>query len=114
MRIRLSSIDSKWSKLVRERDGKCRRCGRKPPYALNAHHIMPRSRSNTRYDLKNGLTLCVTCHTFGDDSVHRSPEGSKRWCIKLIGSKEWNRLERLSLQYKARDKARKEFLTKYK
>jgi hypothetical protein len=60
--------------------------------------------------LDNILVLCVHCHTFSDKSVHKSPEGSKRFVVRLIGEEEYKRLERLSLKYKSRDKARKEFL----
>lgn len=63
----------------------------------------------TRYDLSNGITLCAYCHTLGDKSVHRSANQEK-WVVRIIGQKEWNRLEKLSLKYKARSKARAEFL----
>ena len=63
----------------------------------------------TRYDLSNALVLCAYCHTLGDGSVHRSANQEK-WVVRIIGQKEWNRLERLSVKYKSRDKARKEFL----
>jgi hypothetical protein len=49
------------------------------------------------------------CHVFSPDSVHRSPEGSKKFCIRIIGAKEYNRLEKLSLKYKNRKQAQKEF-----
>ena len=119
--MKLDKADLLWSKLVRERDGECRaidkktgkRCSRRPSYKLEAHHIMPRSRSMARYDLSNGITLCFIHHSSGDDSIHRSPEGSKKFCIKIIGAKEYRRLEKLSLQYKSREKAKAEFLKLY-
>ena len=108
MKIRLDKDDILWSKKVRERDGKCKRCGRKPPYQLQAHHIRPRGRSMTRYDLSNGITLCANCHTLQDYAVHRS-SNQEAWLVAIIGQKEYDRLEKLSLQYKSRKKARKEF-----
>ena len=121
MRIKIDFADKLWSKLVRERDRECRavdkktgkRCSRRPPYKLEAHHVMPRGRSMTRYDLSNGLTLCFIHHSSGDDSVHKSPEGSKKFCIRIIGAKEYRKLERLSLTYKSRSRAKSEFLEKY-
>ena|SRR3990167_684558 len=113
MKIRQDKVDILWSKLVRERDGCCRKCGKQAPYKLDAHHIRPRSRSNTRYDLSNGLSLCVHHHRFGEDAVH-NVSNQKEWLVKIIGLKEFNRLDKKSLEYNSRDKARKEFLTKYK
>ena len=109
--MRRDKADILWSKLVRERDRQCRNhsCNRKEN--LNAHHIFPRSRSATRYLLENGISLCPACHVFSPDSVHKSPEGSKKFCIRIIGAKEYRRLEKLSLKYKSRAKAKEEFLT---
>ena len=113
MKIKRDPEDIKWSKLVRDRDGKCRVCGKTPPSKLDAHHIRPRGRSITRWDLSNGITLCVHHHVFGKDAIHNSINQEK-WMTDIIGKKEWDRLEKLSNQYQSRDKARKEFLTKYK
>mgnify|MGYP001563697989 CR=1 FL=1 len=110
MKVKLDKWDTLWGKLVRERDGCCRKCGKVPPYQLQAHHILPRGRSATRYDLANGITLCVHHHTFGDDSVHRV---GKQFVIDLIGLKEYKRLEKLSNQTMSREKARKGFITQY-
>lgn len=51
--------DTLWSQVVRQR-GICERCGKKG--VLNAHHITSRANHSLRYDLKNGLALCVGCH----------------------------------------------------
>ena len=110
--MKLDKADKLVSKLAREKTPYCQNCGKKN-CVLNAHHIFPRGRSSTRYDLKNILVLCVQCHTFSDNSVHKSPEGSKKFCIRIIGAKEYRRLELLSLQYKSRSKAKSEFLEKY-
>jgi hypothetical protein len=106
MKIKIDKLDIIWAKMVRERDGCCANCGKRPPYQLQAHHVMPRSRSSTRFLLDNGITLCAHCHTLGDKSVHRI---GKQFCIDLLGQKEYDRLEALSRVYKSRDKARKEF-----
>ena len=110
-KIRISKYDTIWSKLVRERDGKCRNCGKREN--LNAHHVHPRGRKSTRLVLANGLSLCVSCHVFSPDSVHRSPEGSKKFCIRIIGEKEYLRLEKLSIQIMTEREAIQEFIKTY-
>ena len=112
MKISIDKHDTKWSKMAREKKPYCQNCLTKLK-VLNAHHIMPRGRMSTRLDLSNALVLCVSCHVFDDTSVHKSPEGSKKFCVRIIGLKEWNRLEKLSLQYKSKEKAIKEFIAKY-
>lgn len=50
-----------WSRMVKERDGKCVRCGRTDD--LHAHHIQPKAtHPELRLDLENGETLCYRCH----------------------------------------------------
>jgi 5-methylcytosine-specific restriction endonuclease McrA len=51
-----------WRKLVFKRDFyKCQHCGSKKE--LEAHHIIEWSKCvETRFDLNNGLTLCIICH----------------------------------------------------
>lgn len=57
-----NKCDKLWSECVRERDGECILCGRKD--TLQAHHwIHSRAQgNNTRWDVKNGVTLCYACH----------------------------------------------------
>lgn len=76
--IRLSVADKIWSKLVRERDGKCLVCG-KTEY-LAAHHFVGRANKSVRLELDNGITLCPSCHTFNNNfSAHRTPKDFKIW-----------------------------------
>lgn len=50
-----------WRLSIINRDGKCMVCGSKEN--LQAHHIKPFSTHPLeRYDERNGLTLCETCH----------------------------------------------------
>lgn len=109
LKIRLGKYDKIWSLMVRERDGKCRNCGRGSPWKLEAHHIRPRGRKSTRYLLENGITLCVLCHKFGDNAVHQI--GDRPFMEPLIGKKEFNRLEKLSLKLKSDKEAQTEFET---
>ena len=110
MKIKRDKGDILWSQLVRQRDGACRACGRTLPYKLEAHHIRPRGRANTRYDLDNGITLCFVHHAVGDHSIHNR---GKEMAYELIGKEEYDRLDKLSNLPKQRLKARTEFLSKY-
>lgn len=54
------TADSYFSKYIRERDGKCLRCG--TTENLTCSHYFRRGISATRYDPKNNITLCAECH----------------------------------------------------
>ena len=60
-----------------ERDeNRCVRCGigRIKPGYLEIHHILPyRAYPDKRYDVDNGMTLCVPCH--GHLDVYRRMSG---------------------------------------
>lgn len=54
-----------WRASVFKRDGyKCRKCGTKKD--IQAHHIITwrdsKNKTELRYDVKNGMTLCKSCH----------------------------------------------------
>lgn len=59
-----------WRKAVIKEDGKvCRRCKRKvvqqlelAPEQLHVHHVAPRVDQAVRWDVRNGMVLCATCH----------------------------------------------------
>jgi 5-methylcytosine-specific restriction endonuclease McrA len=70
-RIRRTALDRLWSEVVRKRDNyTCQRCGKKyvpPARGLDAAHIISRAyRGMVRYDLSNGVALCVGCHFYFD------------------------------------------------
>jgi hypothetical protein len=62
-----------WRTAVFARDGyTCQKCGANR-CRLNAHHRKPwRAHPDLRYDLGNGVTLCVPCHK----AVHRGSASS--------------------------------------
>lgn len=62
IRLRASTQSKNWSLQVRERDGhKCVKCN--STNKLHAHHIKSwKAYPELRYDLNNGITLCVKCH----------------------------------------------------
>lgn len=58
-----------WRNAVLSRDGyKCRKCGA-TKRRLDAHHIFPfTDYPDKRFDVGNGVTLCVRCHKkYGDN-----------------------------------------------
>lgn len=61
--IRCSEKMKLWRTSVFERDNyTCKKCG-KVGNKLNAHHIIPFSRDESlRFELSNGVTLCLKCH----------------------------------------------------
>ena len=78
-------LDDAWSKLVKLRAGnKCEYCY-KTAY-LNSHHIYSRSKKSTRWDVKNGICLCVGHHTFSSTfSAHKTPLEFIMWLTKYKG-----------------------------
>lgn len=68
LRDRASYKAKEWSLAVRRRDGKCVKCG--ATGRLHAHHVIPwRKDASKRFDVGNGITLCVPCHQL----EHRKP-----------------------------------------
>jgi len=67
-----------WSLAVRERDKACQVCGTVTK-RLNAHHIIPKNFLKYKYDLSNGITLCVTHHKFGKFSAHKNAIWFANW-----------------------------------
>lgn len=84
-------LDTLWSLVVRNRDKRCRLCG--STNSLQAHHIIFRVESATKYDVENGVTLCMHCHLF---VVHKDTVRSAFRLISAIGEDRWNRLKEKS------------------
>lgn len=70
--------DVLWSKIIRS-IGYCERCKKKTN--LNAHHIVGRAGIALRYDLENGVCLCVGCHYW----AHNKPTAFTYWLEEYIG-----------------------------
>lgn len=70
LRQRTTYAAKEWSRLVRERDKVCVKCGSSE--RLHAHHLIPWKKDpSKRFDLFNGITLCVHCHQ--REHKHRFP-----------------------------------------
>jgi len=85
-------LDKLWSKCVLTRDKyKCQYCRQE---GNNPHHIFSRSNKNTRWDLENGITLCVSHHTFNSNfSAHLAPRNWWIWLEEKRGKKWVDQLE---------------------
>lgn len=67
-----------WSRLIKLRArGVCEVCGSREN--LNAHHIEGRRNRATRYDLRNGVSLCAGHHVMYKESAHESPIWFVEW-----------------------------------
>ena len=78
-------LDDAWSELVKLRAGcQCEYCGKTSP--LNSHHIFSRSNRSVRWDVQNGICLCVAHHTFSSSfSAHKTPTEFTIWLIEKKG-----------------------------
>jgi hypothetical protein len=83
-------LDIAWSKLVKLKAGmKCQieNCKHRP--TLNSHHIFSRKNASTRWDLENGICLCVGHHTMSSKfSAHGNPIAFTYWLEERMGS-DW-------------------------
>ena len=89
--------DKKWSDEIKKRaDYKCELCGK--TNRLSSHHVVSRNIYTVRWDIDNGVCVCVSHHIFGKESAHQNPVFFLDKLIKLRGKKWWNRLLRKSLK----------------
>ena len=87
-----SKLDDAWALLVKLRAGnKCEYCGKISP--LNSHHVYSRSKKSTRWDVINGVCLCVGHHTFSSSfSAHKTPTEFTEWIKENRGEEWYNKL----------------------
>lgn len=89
-RARLLPESRKWRAEVFIRDGRtCQHCGARDQ-PLHAHHIKEwATHPELRFEVANGLTLCVDCHgrVHGKDFRKRHPARSCADCGKKIGNR---------------------------
>jgi hypothetical protein len=104
LRERRSYIARKWRRLVLERDDHtCQICGSKQ--RLHVHHLKPfKDHPERRWDVKNGLSVCVFCHekihsrTFPDWLTGREPDANSPIEPVEISTPELLRISKHELQ----------------
>ena len=74
--------DKEWAAAVKARfNNQCALCERKD--YLNAHQIIPREFSETRWDVMNGIAVCPVHHKLGNFSFHKNG----LWAINVLKKK---------------------------
>lgn len=92
-----NKADTEFSKFIRERDGKCLRCG--TTQDLTNSHFWSRANSSLRYEPDNCVTLCRwKCHFFGWE---KEKQGAYRdFMIQRLGQERYDELYKLYYQSK--------------
>lgn len=94
------TADSNFSKFIRERDGKCLRCGTRDN--LTCSHFWGRGCSSVRFDPKNCIALCWGpdgCHQYWEDLKNHE---YKDFMVEWLGIDDYNALERRARTFKNR------------
>jgi 5-methylcytosine-specific restriction endonuclease McrA len=96
VKIRLSRADSEFSRAIKERDNwRCRRCGTQ--YAegsrgLHCAHIVGRRNRELRWDERNVVSLCASCHFW----AHGNPIAFTDWLRVELGARRLTWLKRIA------------------
>ena len=68
-----------WSEIIRFK-GYCEKCGKpESQTVLNAHHYISKNNKNLKFDLRNGVCLCVWCHIWSSESAHYGAPYFDKW-----------------------------------
>ena len=79
-------LDNAWSLFVKLKAGmKCEYCGSMK--SLNSHHLNSRAKRTVRWDVNNGICLCVNHHIGNEFSAHKTSIPFTMWLIKYKGQK---------------------------
>lgn len=108
MQIKIDKADAEFSKYIRERDGKCMRCGspvryndKGDPVSHQCSHYFGRRKESTRYDPENCDTLCHGCHQQWGSTDRESYRAFK---IKQLGQYGFDRLLLRSNTHQKKDR----------
>jgi hypothetical protein len=99
------TADMYFSRYIRERDGKCLRCGTREN--LTCSHYWKRGDSGTRFDPNNCIALCAgpysnQCHETWEKAKNLE---YKQFMIRWLGQEEYDAVERRARTYKERREA---------
>jgi 5-methylcytosine-specific restriction endonuclease McrA len=88
--ISTAKLDKLWrDKVYAQGKHKCEYCGK---VQVNAHHIFSRSNYAVRWDVDNGVCVCVSHHVFGNLSFHKAPAEMLEWIKEKRGNEWYDRL----------------------
>ena len=96
-------LDDLWSYLIRMKFQQCEVCGLpgrdtvagEPIKYLEAHHLIGRGNWAFRWDINNGICLCMSCHRKGGKRAadyacaHGGNDASQRFMGGLLLNKPW-------------------------
>lgn len=82
MKISVSKLDSQFSKMVRAKRPICEVC--KVRSSSQVHHFYGRRMKSVRFDEKNIIALCFTCHR----KFHENPSWAIDWMKRKLGDRE--------------------------
>ena len=72
-----------WSLIVKERAGnRCEICGKTT--GLNSHHIFGKKSQIKRFDIDNGICLCISHHTYGQVCAHSTSYDGQKEFHKIL------------------------------
>lgn len=107
MKIKRDAADDIFSKFIRLRDKKCRRCGspvqlndKGDPISHQASHFQGRRKEATRFDEDNVDCLCGGCHSY----FTANPAEHYEWQVKTKGQKLVDNIVLRSNTYMKKDR----------
>lgn len=80
-------LDNLWSKQIKRNWKRCVFCN--TAINLESHHIIPRTHKATRWDLMNGISVCLAHHRF---LIHIRGDKLIPQITKIVGQKEMFKL----------------------
>jgi hypothetical protein len=102
----LKKADDEFSLFIRERDGKCKRCGKlkSPDNPLTCSHFWGRQHKGTRFDPENNDAACwMPCHKY---YWEKEKQGDYRdFKIKQLGKKKYDAMEKRARGIYSQDRA---------
>lgn len=106
-KIKRDKADDIFSKYIRKRDKKCRRCfslvefnSKGDPISHQASHFQGRRKESTRFDEENVDTLCGGCHMY----FTANPAEHYLWQVKTKGQKTVDMIVLRSNTYQKKDR----------
>ena len=89
-KIREKDLDKAFSRYIRNRDGRCMRCGAadKPLFCMHYHSRVARS---VRFNEFNAIAGCYACHAFLET---RKTVEHRDLMYKIFGKKKMDEVER--------------------